>query len=93
MEKYSKINTCIESIDICDLAVTCHLRKSDYVINNFRDIYTYIYIYILKVKVKLATFSRGVEEGATPFPGWLHFTLDTYLILLSVKQGGIKYHF
>ena len=22
-----------------------------------------------------------------------HFTLDTYLILLSVKQGGIKYHF
>ena len=29
----------------------------------------------------------------TPFPGLLHFTLDTYLILLSVKQGGIKYHF
>ena len=23
----------------------------------------------------------------------LHFTLDTYLILLSVKQGGIKYYF
>ena len=23
----------------------------------------------------------------------LHFTLDMYLILLSVKQGGIKYHF
>ena len=22
-----------------------------------------------------------------------HFTLDTYLILLSVKQGSIKYHF
>ena len=36
---------------------------------------------------------RGVGEGATPFPGLLHFTLDTYLILLSVKQGGIKYHF
>ena len=32
-------------------------------------------------------------EGATPFPGLLHFTLDTYLILLRVKQGGIKYHF
>ena len=28
-----------------------------------------------------------------PFPGFIHFTLDTYLILLSVKQGGIKYHF
>ena len=36
---------------------------------------------------------RGVGEGATHFPGLLHFTLDTYLILLSVKQEGIKYHF
>ena len=36
---------------------------------------------------------RGVGKGATPFPGLLHFTLNTYLILLSVKQGGIKYHF
>ena len=34
-----------------------------------------------------------VGEGTTPFPGLLHFTLDTYLILLSVKQGSIKYHF
>ena len=23
----------------------------------------------------------------------LHFTLDPYLIMLSAKQGGIKYHF
>ena len=36
---------------------------------------------------------RGVGEGATPFPGLLHFTLDTYLISLSIKQGSIKYHF
>ena len=35
---------------------------------------------------------RGVGEGATPFPGLLHFTLDPYLIMLSVKQGSIKYH-
>ena len=35
---------------------------------------------------------RGVEEGSTFFPGFLHFTLDTYLIMLSVKQGGINYH-
>ena len=34
-----------------------------------------------------------VGEGANPFPGLLHFTLDPYLIILSVKQGGIKYHF
>ena len=63
---------------------------------------------IIVSKVKLATvvegdpkapFSiatrlhRGVGEGATPSPGLLHFTLDTYLTMLSVKQGGIKYHF
>ena len=35
----------------------------------------------------------GVGESTTTFPGFLHFTLDMYLILLSVKQGGIKYHF
>ena len=32
---------------------------------------------------------RDVGEGATPSPGLLHFTLDTYFILLSVKQGAI----
>ena len=31
--------------------------------------------------------------GATPFPGLLHFTLDPYLIMPSVKPGGFKYHF
>ena len=36
---------------------------------------------------------RGVGEGATPFSGILHFTLDPYLIMLGVKQGGIRYHF
>ena len=35
----------------------------------------------------------GVGKGATTFPGLLHFTLVLYLIMLSVKQGGIKYHF
>ena len=34
-----------------------------------------------------------VVEGATPFPGLLHLTLDPYLIILSVKQGSIKYNF
>ena len=31
------------------------------------------------------------REGPTVFPGLLHFTLDPYLILLSVKQSSIKY--
>ena len=45
-----------------------------------------------KAPFSIATTSN-VGEGTTPFPGLPHFTLDTYLILLSVKQGGIKYHF
>ena len=36
---------------------------------------------------------RDVGEGTTPFPELLHFILDPYLIMLSVKQGSIKYHF
>ena len=56
-------------------------------------LYIYIYIYIYISKVKLATIVEGVGEGATPFPGLLHFTLEPYLIMLSVKQGGIKFHF
>ena len=45
-----------------------------------------------KAPFSIATTPR-CREGATPFPGLLHFTLGTYLKLLSVKQGGIKYHF
>ena len=45
-----------------------------------------------KASFSIATTPR-CREGATPFPGLLHFTLGTYLIMLSVKQGGIKYQF
>ena len=38
-------------------------------------------------------FSITTTPGATSFPWLLHFTLDTYLISLSDKQGGIKYYF
>ena len=61
--------------------------------------------YDISKKVKLATVVEGnqkapfqwllhwsVGEGVIPFAGLLHFTLDMYLILLSVKQGGIKYY-
>ena len=40
-----------------------------------------------------APLSIAVGEGATLFPGLLHFTLGPYLIMPSVKQGGIKYDF
>ena len=41
----------------------------------------------------LAPFSLRWRGGTTPFPGLFHFILDPYLIMLSVKQGGIKNHF
>ena len=60
----------------------------------------------LKKKVKLATIVEGNPKapfsiattprcrgGRYSFPGWFYFTLDPHLIMLSVKQGGIKYHF
>ena len=45
-----------------------------------------------KAPFSIATTPR-CRGGATPLPGLLHFTLDPYLIMLSVKQDGIKYHF
>ena len=57
-------------------------------------------------KVKLATIVEGNPKapfsiattprcrgGRYSFPGLPYFTLDPYFIMLSVKQGGIKYHF
>ena len=45
-----------------------------------------------KAPVSIATTLR-VGKGATPFPRFFHFNLDPYLIVMSVKSGGIKYHF
>ena len=56
-------------------------------------------------KVKLMTLVEGDPKAlfsiatprcrgaSTPFFGLLHFILDPYLIMLSVKQGGYKYYF
>ena len=56
-------------------------------------IYIYIYIYIVKLAILVEGDSkaqkllhRGVGEGATPFPGLPHFTLNPNLIILSAKQ-------
>ena len=61
---------------------------------------------VSKVKVKLVTLVKinpkapfsiatttRCREGATSFPGLVHFNFDPYLMMLSLKQGGIKYHF
>ena len=39
--------------------------------------------------MKVAT----LVEGATPFPGLVHFTLNPHHIILGAKQGDIEYHF
>ena len=62
------------------------------------DLFVYMYINIY-IKVKLVTVVEGVlrdsfsifttpkcRGGATHFRGLLFFTLDTYLIILSVNQ-------
>ena len=60
-------------------------------------IYIYIYIYKVvqgdpKAPFSIASTPRN-REGASPFSGLLHFTLDSYRIMLSVKLRGIKYQF
>ena len=46
-----------------------------------------LHVYVNESAYDYTTLHQGVGEGTTPFPGLLHFTLDTYLIMLSVKQG------
>ena len=45
-----------------------------------------------KAPFSIATTPRR-RGGRYSFPGLLYFTLDPYLIMLSVKQGDIKYYF
>ena len=45
-----------------------------------------------KAPFSIATTPRRGGD-AISFPGLLHFTLDPYLINMSVKQWSIKYHF
>ena len=70
------------------------------------NIYICICLCVYISKAKLATIVEGDPKapfliattprcrgGRYSFPGLLYFTLDPYLIMLSVKQVGIKYHF
>ena len=45
-----------------------------------------------KAPFSIAT-TRRYGEDAIPFPALLFFTIDPYLMMLSVKQIGIKNHF
>ena len=48
---------------------------------------------IVKSDLKAPFLLATTLKYTTPFPDWLHFTLDPYIIMLNIKQGGIKYHF
>ena len=56
-------------------------------------------LHLISIISKVGDRSRGWPEGSlfdsyyTHFAELLHFTNDPYLIMLSVKQGGIQYHF
>ena len=45
-----------------------------------------------KASFSIASSAR-YWESATPFLGLFNFTFDSYLIMLSIKQGGTKFHF
>ena len=77
---------------MCTINKSAHTKKSGNLFNNPRKLVTVVED-DQKAPFSIATTSRCRGGAATPFPGLLHFTLDSYLILLSVKQGGIKYHF
>ena len=106
---FERYNKCIaaggdyfegDSSFMCVLSIKVPIQKS---LETYLII-SYIYIYISKVK--LATIVEGKPKalfsiattprcrgGRYSFPVLLYFTLDPYLIMLSVNQGGIKYHF
>ena len=45
----------------------------------------------MKAPISIAT-TLGIRDGVNRFLGLLYFIIPTYLIMLSVKQRGIKYH-
>ena len=80
----------------------------DYILSSITSSYIYIYIYMcvcvcvsnwliivegnLKVPFSIVTTPR-CWGGRNSFPWIAALILDPYLIMLSVKRGGIKYHF
>ena len=82
---------------VCHKVYTWILPMKSFSITFSLSLTLYIKLAILIEGDLKAPFSIAIiprcREGATPFPGLFHFTLDPYLIILSAKQGGIKYHF
>ena len=56
-----------------------------------------LFVPLYEVKNKgsffISYYPKEKDNGTTPLLALFHFTLDPYLIMLSVKQGGVKYYF
>ena len=89
-------------ICVCVCVCVCCMRVQAYLYGCVGRVNIHVYTW-MSVSVELATFSRGGPEGSffnnyyTKVYGRAlflsldcsHFTLDPYLILLTVKQGSI----
>ena len=73
LERFSK-NTAFTHVNIYPIPLPVSIVKLTTVVDGDQ-----------KAPFSIAITPR-CRKGATPFPGLFHFTLDTYLILLSVKQ-------
>ena len=105
----SKIKMISNVYDHCEISVQLAICRQDHKWSKsegcWRElmvyIYIYIYIYISWPTVvegdPKATFSIGISPRCMgrpdSFPLITSLPFDPYLILLSVKQGSIKYHF
>ena len=99
--RYTKRN--LSAIILYFDIVACVLQLDTLTLYLFILSFDYVHRKLIKVKLMtvvegdqkapISILDQGLGEGTIPFPGLFNFTLDTYLILLIVKQGGIKYHF
>ena len=77
---YMCVSVCV---CVCVFVCVCEKYKAFDNIRKKQGNQTHVY------KTSLMNSHWVAEEGPTPFPLLLHFTL----IMMSVKQGGIKYQF
>ena len=89
MNKQTHIHIRYTHTYIC--IVHTHIYRR-YTITYTINIYIHTYTYIQKALISIATTLK-CRGGHYSFFWIALLDLDPYLIMLSVKQGGIKYHF
>ena len=85
---------CVRYIYTCEVYIYIYIYKHLFMWGIYIYtcvIYIYIYIYMSKVGDCCWNWHKSYIFDSY-YTGLLHFTLDPYLIMLSVKQGDIKNH-